>query len=394
MLWAMSPLVLIERGFAQQAFVYSFSGQQSPVSGVIFDTNGNLVGAKSITSGFNFNGSIYRLLRNKKGLWFQKVLHNFNFYSTEGYGPSAVIFDANGNLYGTTIGGGAHGGGTVFKLSPASSGLWPVTILHTFGSDPDGSRQPTYGMSFDANGNLYGVTLQGGPKDGGTVFGLTPASSGDWTEAPVYSFNDGPSDGCHPDGPLTVDANGNLYGTTYSGGAQGGGTVFELMPGPGGQWTEKVLFSFPTSGPGGYAPANGVTLDAAGNVYGTTSIGTFPLMGAVFKLSAEADGHWSRKILHIFGTHPTEGGGASGSLIFDTAGNLLGANTATGGFHLFELRPQPNGTWKYTVLVNFDLINGGSPGVLGLVLDGQGNIYGTTGTGGINGLGTMFEVIP
>ena len=147
-------------------------------------------------------------------VWTEKLLHSFN--DTDGALPRAgLIFDAAGNLYGTTNAGGTYDAGTVFKLAPTGDGSWTETVLHNFGNGTDGAL-PAAGLIFDAAGNLYGTTEVGGFYGDGTVFELTPNGSGGWTEQVLFSFN--LADGWYPYAGLILDAAGNLYGTTYTGG--------------------------------------------------------------------------------------------------------------------------------------------------------------------------------
>ena len=181
----------------------------------------------------------------------EKILHNFNF--TDGTGPVAgLIFDGTGNLYGTTFGGGNGTAcnancGTVFELTPKAGGGWKEMVLHNFGHGTDGAT-PYAGLIFDASGNLYGTTSAGGIYGAGTVFELTPNADGGWAEKLLHSFNG--KDGLNPYASLIFDTSGNLYGTTRSGGSgtdcfgTSCGTVFELTPKADGGWTEKVLHTF------------------------------------------------------------------------------------------------------------------------------------------------------
>ena len=167
-------------------------------------------------------------------VWTEKLLHSFN--DTDGALPRAgLIFDAAGNLYGTTSEGGAYSWGTVFELTPAGGGNWTETVLHSFGNGTDGAS-PYAGLIFDAAGNLYGTAWQGGTYFYGTVFELTPTAGGGWTETVLHSFGNG-ADGYYPYSGLIFDAAGNLYGTTGGGGTYSCnrglyhcGTVFELTP--------------------------------------------------------------------------------------------------------------------------------------------------------------------
>ena len=213
--------------------------------------------------------------------WNEKVLHNFTNNGTDGFFPtSGLIFDAAGNLYGTTFNGGAYNRfGTVFELSPVPGGGWTETVLHSFNNDGTDGWTPTAGLIFDAAGNLYGTTGSGGAYHGGTVFELSPMLGGGWTETILHSFGNG-TDGAGPGGgSLIFDAAGNLYGTTTLGGtfncpSDGGGcgTVFELTPTVGGAWTETVLYNF-RRGSDGHLPYAGLIFDATGNLYGTTLAG-------------------------------------------------------------------------------------------------------------------------
>ncbi len=187
----------------------------------------------------------------------------------DGWIPSAgLIFDAAGNLYGTTGLGGTDGVGTVFELTRAGGG-WTEQVLYNFGTD---GAYPGGGLTFDSAGNLYGTTGEGGIHILGTVFELTPTVGGGWTETVLHNFGSG-TDGAYPGAGVTFDAAGNLYGTTQYGGTYnscsgGCGTVFELTPTAGGGWTEQVLLNF--NGTGGANPYAGLIFDGAGNLYGTT----------------------------------------------------------------------------------------------------------------------------
>jgi uncharacterized repeat protein (TIGR03803 family) len=341
-------------------------------------------------------------------------------------GPGAsLIYDAQGNLYGTTQLGGAKGEGTAFELSPAVGGGWTEKVLYSFGQCPQapcsGASEPEGSLIFDAQGNLYGTTESGGPGGEfggrGTVFELSPGAGGVWTETTLYEFGTNARDGTNPVAALIFDANGNLYGTTQEGGASGKGAVFELSPGAGGVWTEKVLYSFggpAATPPDGQDPTGNLIWDAQGNLYGTTFTGgkndTTGEGGTVFEMSPGAGGVWTEKVLYNFGgAQSTDGNQPTAALIWDTEGNLYGT-TREGGSSLdgtvFELSPSAGGTWTESLLHNFT----GAPGdgavpYCTLFFDAQGNLYGTTKYGGPNnftlspvgnylGSGTVFELTP
>jgi uncharacterized repeat protein (TIGR03803 family) len=239
--------------------------------------------------------------------------------------------------------GGTYGDGMVFELSPGEGGAWTETVLHSFGNGSDG-QAPESGVIMDAAGNLYGTTVQGGTNCSqsgcGTVYELSPSEDGSWIETVLHSF-DG-NDGLQPWASLILDAAGNLYGTTSQGGAYcapfGCGTVFELSPSEGGGWTETVLHSFNNDGHDGEDPVAPLILDPAGNLYGTTTYGGTGLYGTVFELSHRAGG-WIETVLCNFGD---DNGVIFGGVVMDRAGDLYG-NTEGGGLYgygtAFELTP-------------------------------------------------------
>jgi len=274
----------------------------------------------------------------------------------DGANPKAsLIWDAAGNLYGTTANGGVYRAGTVFEMTPRAEGGWTEKVLHNFGSNGDGhsgvdGRYPQVSLIWDAAGNLYGTTQWGGTHDDngtcyqlgcGTVFELTPRQGAGWTEKVLHNFGSG-MDGVHPWASLIWDAAGNLYGTTSEGGTHGPhgpGTVFELSPQSGGGWTEKVVHNF--DGDDGGDPFAGLIFDAAGNLYGTTEAGGDYYAGTVFELTPNGSGGWTEKVLHNFGSG-MDGADPNASLIWDAAGNLYGTTTqggTHGGGTVYEITP-------------------------------------------------------
>ncbi len=329
----------------------------------------------------------------------------FSFNGTDGASPAAgLVSDAKGNLYGTTNSGGGYGYGTAYELSPGSGGTWTQKVLHSFGASGDGiTARGT--LIFDTRGNLYGTTTNGGTGTCilgcGTVYELSPASGGTWTEKVLYSFQNDTVDGANPyREALIFDAKGNLYGTTNAGGANGLGTVFELSPGSGGTWTQKVLYSFQNNSLDGINPVAGVVRDAAGHLYGTTSAGGANGYGTVFELSPTTGGSWTYKVLHTFGNpvNSVDGADPQGGLLIDSQGNLFGTTeyggNYKGGLHLgtvYELSPTPEGTWVEQILYNFTAAPDGYYPACTLAFDTAGNLYGTTSAGGPgNGTGTVF----
>jgi len=246
----------------------------SALGGVTVDNAGTVYGT-TLDGGNDAHGSVYSVKRVSATRWDTIGLYSFSCADDGCFPYAGVTPDSYGNLYGTTYSGPAGGTGAVFKLAPNRGGPgWRQTVLHAFqGSSrggPDGGN-PTAPVSLDSFGNIYGTTYYGGTYGNGTVFKMTPNLNGTWTETVLYSFQGG-DDGANPNGGLSMDHEGNLYGETLGGGSNNAGVVFKLTRGSGGQWTESILHTFNLLSDGG-SPAGGVVLDAAGNIYGTTEYG-------------------------------------------------------------------------------------------------------------------------
>ena len=365
-------------------------------SALIFDADGNLYGTTNTGGRFDSCGggcgTVFELKPTADGEWMEMILYHFRGLADGGNPSGPLIFDAAGNLYGTTNGGGAFSGGTVFKLSRREGGGWSETVLHSFGNGADGVS-PSGGLTFDAAGNLYGETTCGGSYwyYGGTVFELSPNENGSWTEVILHSFERG-ADGSQPRGSLILDAAGNLYGVTASGGGYKSGIVFELSPTGGGAWGEKVLHNFARFS-GGVLPSS-LVRDAAGNLYGATCLGGSRRDGTVYEMLPNDDGSWTKKVLRDFGWHLGTGS-HPWNIILDSAGNLYGTTSGGGGSDFgtaFELMPEPAGGWTHKMLHNFGGSDGDFP-YSSLILDAGGNLYGSTGQGGAYGGGVVFELI-
>ena len=299
-------------------------GDGFPYAGLIFDAAGNLYGTTQ-QSGSSYYGKVFELTPNADSSWKESVLHSFD--RTDGSSPYAgLVFDSAGNLYGATY-DGAGGYGTVFELTPDGHGSWTESVLHSFTDDGVDGMYPFARVIFDSAGNLYGTTGGGGAYYMGTVFELTPNGDGSWKESVLHSFNRDGKDGIFPMDRLIFDSSGNLYGTTERGGARNSGTVFELTPNKDGSWTESVLHSFKSTGTGGEHPYAGVIFDSAGSLYGTTSGGAYNY-GTVFKLKPSANGRWTETVLHSFKDHP--GAIPYCELIFDGQGTLYGTTSGDG----------------------------------------------------------------
>jgi uncharacterized repeat protein (TIGR03803 family) len=337
---------------------------RGPVSSVIFDGARNLYGTTNLGGDLTCNypdgcGVVFELMPNSNGSWKEKVLYRFKGGADGGYPYAGLIFDQAGDLYGTTRQAGPFNGGygVVFELIPHAGGRWTEKVLYSFMGGTDGSN-PSTSLTFDHAGNLYGSTIGEGAHGSGAIFKLHPNANRSWTESTLYSFCSltNCSDGGSPYAALIFDGAGDLYGTTLVGGIGGGfgggyGVVFELKPHSNGSWTEKVLHSFTggTDGGNSYAP---VIFDGAGNLYGTATNGgdlknctsqfNYVGCGVVLKLTPNSNDRWHESVLHTFTDLPGNGAHPYAGLIFDGVGNLYsttdGDGTTTYG-SVFEITP-------------------------------------------------------
>jgi uncharacterized repeat protein (TIGR03803 family) len=314
------------------------------------------------------------------------LLHTFAGGSDGAEPRTTPVLDTGGNLYGTTLSGGAYDGGLIFEVDNAGK----FTTLYSFTNGSDGSAPN--GLALDNEGNLYGTTAGGG--DGfGTVFKFTPGGTG---VTVLYTFSGG-DDGSTPEAGLVMDSAGNLYGTAYTGGSGGFGTVFKIST------TNEfsVLYSF-EGGADGADPLASLILDAQGNLYGTTGYGgsfatSCPIgCGVVFELTPTAHGPWEETLLYTF-IGGSDGGGPEAGLVMDSAGNLygttfsggsIGGNCGLGCGVVFKI--DTAGT--ETVLHSFTGKPDGESPTAGLLLDSQNNLFGTTSQGGPHELGTVFKM--
>jgi len=396
-MFVLTFLVSGPRAFAQQAkvlfnFPDSSGGGSEIFANLTFDASGNLYGT-AFNGGPRNMGSVFELMPGAGGVWTEKSLHIFG-NGDDGQNPRFGVFlDSSGNLYGTTNYGGAFGGdvngGTAFELTPQSDGSWTEAVLHNFGSTSTDGIVPWGGLIPDADGNLYGTTTQGG--SGGTVFELALKPSGGATEKILYRVAG------QPVGNLIFDSSGNLYGVASLGGTYARGAVYELSPTANGGWAEKLLHSF--NGTDGFDPYAGVILDAAGNLYGTTTdggTGSCPNgCGVVYELVRQPGDIWKEKVLHNF--NGTDGYEPFANLIRDAAGNLYGTAFYGGDPNcscgvVFEVSPTANGGWSEKTVYAFHGADGSLP-YSSLIFDAAGNLYGTTYAGGSKGGGTAFEII-
>jgi uncharacterized repeat protein (TIGR03803 family) len=366
--------------------IHNFSGGGDgahPRAGLTKDAAGNFYGTTR-DGGTHGQGTVFKLVHKGTG-WVLTPLYSFAGGDDGANPDSKVVFGPDGNLYGTTTGGavGCNGNCTVFKLTPPAtvckSFICPgtKTVIHRFMGGSDGD-EPGYGdLIFDQAGNIYGSTEVGGSGGAGTVYELMLVN-GSWMESVLYGFS--VTDGSSPNG-MALDNAGNLYGTTYYGGTYGVGVVFELTPSESG-WTETILHEFGVPGEEGDNASSGLIFDPSGNLYGTTPVNVFSM--------TPLNGNWTYTSLYAF----SSGTGSYASLIMDAAGNLYGTTFTTGAYgygSVFKLT-RSGDSWTYTDLHDF---TGGSDGghiYSGLYLDANGNLYGTASVGGASGNGVVFEI--
>jgi hypothetical protein len=410
------PLRLIGQ---TESALYSFPGGTEggvPQSGLTFH-DGSLFGVTANGGPFNDSGILFQLSPDGNVGWTESVIHSFEGKDDGSIPLGPLVFDAAGNFYGVA----AAGCGSVFEFSPLRNGKWKMKELYNFTCDADGGN-PVGGLALDASGNIYGATASGGnlsacnpthfPSGCGVVFKLAPAADGEWTETVIHAFT-GKKDGWMPLGGPVLDSAGNLYGAAGRGGnadGSGYGVIFKLSHLRNGKWSKQVLHAF--IGTDGFLPNGNLAIDANGNLYGTTWQGGRMRdcnglgCGTAFEVSPAGTG-WTTTVLHQF-TGGAKGGSLNGPLTL-AGGKLLGTAQVGGDLSLcngtggsqgngcgvvYELTPRPNGVWLETVLHAFTGSNDGDGPCGTLTLDGTGNVYGETRIGGTDGLGAIFEVTP
>src|SRR5271165_760892 len=410
-----SLTVVVTQSAQAQTFtvLHAFSGGaggNEPQAGVTMDAAGNLYGTTYIggTDACPDGCGIVFKLGKKGSGWILTTLYTFLGSGTDGAYPGGrVAIAQDGTLYGTTEYGGGRGGcsqngcGTVFRLTPPPTACkaalcpWSESVLYAFAGPPhnDGGA-PQGDLTFDQSGNIYGTTGYGGADNYGVTYELTPAG-GSWTETVLHSQSY--SEGTYPQGGVIFDSSGNLYGVLHSGGQNGFGAVYELSP-SGSNWTEQTLYSF-VQFISGINPVGGLLIDPSGNLYGTTSTGGSNDGGGIVFEFTPASGGWTfNTIYNLSACGPC---GPQDKLVMDAAGNLYGTTYGLGneGYgSVFKLTPS-NGNWTYTSLHDF---TGGTDGAhpFGPILDANGNLYGTTASGGLAncdngvGCGVVWEITP
>jgi len=366
-----------------------------------FDDKGNLFGSASSDS--TYSGVVFELQPRPDGTWNGSILYSFTDPNNGEYPTGKIVLDDMGNLFGTTLEGGGpgcygNGCGVVFQLT-SNSGVWTETVLLRLGGGRGCCSEG--GLVRDPGGSLLATAAGGGDGGVGSIFELSPGQNG-WTPSLLHTFHSA-GHGAYAQGGLVADASGNLFGTTQAGGTHDAGSVFELDS----TGKQSVLYSF-AGGKDGQAPLSKLAFDTAGNLYGTTLYGgdsnCDPVgCGTVFEISPNPGGNWTEKIIHAFGVG--DGRYPTGGLVFDTNGSLYGAAPQGGagwdiGGVIFQLTPAQDGSWKETIIYSFAGGDCNGPEVPNgdLVFDEAGYLYGTTYEGTAVprgcGAGTVFRLAP
>jgi uncharacterized repeat protein (TIGR03803 family) len=382
---------------ASQTFtsLYNFGSgvnYQGPAGPMVIGSDGSLYGV-TVFGGLGY-GTVFQLAPPSVpgGTWTETVLYSFKG-GVDGYSPAeGLAADKAGNLYGSTLYGGVTGGcncGLVFKLKPpaAPGGAWSKRTMHAFsGTNGDGVNccAPLY---VDTKGVVYGTTfnnsLNGQTVVGGTAFRLQ-SQGGGFVETILHTFGLTPEDGQLPETQLTADQAGNLYGTTYQGGAYGFGLVYKLSPpaNSGDPWTQTILYNFRY----GTTPSSVLVMGASGQLFGTSSDGGIDNEGTVYRLTPPSGGQteWSRTALWSF--LGAGNGSSPGGLALDRATGIFYGVTAYssqgGGCGVaYQLAPPAvaGGAWQYTVLHAFSEAEGCLP-TGPLIRASDGTLYGVTET--------------
>ncbi len=336
----------------EESLPFSFSNGAQPGGELISDPAGNLYGVttygganpcKNSVGAVVGCGTVYELSppSSPSGQWTQTELYNFPPAGNDALNPiGRLVLDVSGNLYGVSLAGGEPDSGTIYELSPPSQpgGAWTETTLCAFGFSCDGIA-PQGGLTIDDLGNLYGATMLGGNFDAGVAFEMTQ-TQGQWFQIVLYVFTGGADDGSFPAGRLIFDPKGNLYGTTSSGGQMGEGVAFELSPPrvANATWVETVLHSFGQTTDDGTQPMAALALGPNGTLVGTTSMGGTAQKGTVFGLSppGSGGGGWGYKVIYSFGVTPGDGANPYSSLTLITSKTgpvAYGTSSAGGNFN-------------------------------------------------------------
>ena len=374
--------------------VYNFTGGLgggNAATGLIFDASGDAYGT-SVTGGASDCGTIFKLAPTSHGDWSETVLHSFDCFAG-GKNPHGGVTLHGGNLYGTTVAGGSSepctgdGCGEIFELSPNG-----FTVLYAFRGGADGFG-PGGAVVFDRHGNLYGTTPDGGGHASGTLYELAHTGKR-WTKTTIHRFTGKGDGGAGSLGALLLDSSGDLFGVTEIGGLFAAGTAYRVSPKPGGAWKFDVLYAF-KGRPDAGSPYGGLIADRDGNLYGTTYYGGANGLGAIFELRPTSRDGWNERVVYSFkggkdGALPTStlAAGADGSLYATTSGGgIPGCDCGT----IVKLDAT---TRRESVVHAFASTPDGAYPYYGLTANAQGALFGTTVAGGTHGQGAVFRFVP
>lgn len=377
--------VLHHFGAAEDAYV--------PAGPLFFKAPATLYGVAAGPGPYGY-GTVFELNKEVDGTWSDALLYSFKAGSDGAFPDGNLLLDSSGDLYGTVSGDGGYAVYGVFELTP-SSGSWANTIISDLYSGP--------GLIADKLGNLYGA-IGSGIGYYGAIGELSPGSNG-WTYTALADFSN--ALGYEPPAP-PIWGGGDLFGVTIYGGIArpacpsefGCGVVFQMTPRRNGTWAYNVLHQFASSSTDGQTPSGGLVIGRTGGLYGVTEYGGVYNNGRVFEMTPPTNGgtEWTETALYDF-PKCAEGCLPAGTMVSDRAGNLYGVASGgkpdCGGFTcgvVFKLSPQTTGVWKYSVVHAFAGTDGSSP--VGVIVDGKGNLYGTTSSGGSYNAGVAFEIAP
>lgn len=377
-----------------ETVLYGFTGGSdggNAATGLIVDGRGNLYGT-TVVGGTYACGTVFKLAPQAGPPWPETVLYNFGCFA-DGKNPhGGVSFDRRGNLVGTTVAGGSggyctgDGCGIVFQLK---SQVEKVLYDFTGGSDGFG---PGTSVVFDPAGHAYSTAPDGGTYSQGVVYELSQRG-GKWRQDVIHAFTGGKDGGVGSLGALLLDPSGSLFGVTEIGGVHGAGTVFKLSPQSPQRWKMTTLYAF-KGAPDAAFPYGGLVSDASGNLFGTTYYGGANGLGSIFELVANAKGKYRERVLYSF-AGGTDGSSTTSTLAFGTSGDLYGTTSAGGGScdcgTIFKVNPKSG---KEAVLHRFGARGDGAYPYYGLTADAAGHFYGTTVAGGPFNQGTVFEFTP
>ncbi len=376
--------------------LHNFTGGSDgayPDGNVVADGSGALYGT-TLIGGSSSNGIVYKLTPSG-GSWTESILYTFTGGSDGGQPGAGLIFDKSGALFGTTTKSNGLPAGVAFKLVPNGDGTYAYSVIYAFTGGADGGS-PNCNLLFDASGNLYGTTGIGGAFKSGVIFKLTPPQGGTglWAESVLYSLN-GPTDGSRPLSGVVQDSAGVLYGTATEGGAHNYGTAFKLTPPvpPATAWTFQLLVAF--NGTDGRYPIGGLLINPTGTLYGTTWLGGTNY-GVVYQLTPNAKGtKYSETVIYSFSG--SDGSNPSSPLVYDSAHDVFYGNTMgflVGYGNVYKLTPPAvaGGTWTESTLYTFVSGTGdGQTPISSLLLSGRA-LYSISYYGGTANLGTVYQL--